>query len=450
MRFLVLVSLLTLVGCASSVVIDNEAVEPSTASTSYSIQNIYGKRGDTGTSLVLAFSGGGTRAAALAYGVLETLRDTQYLREGQTRRLLDDVKVISSVSGGSFTAAYYGLYGDKIFDDFKQRVLYQDLESKITNRLLSFGHMFSNNSRGDATVDIYREYIFGNNTFEHMRRQSAPLILINASDLSSGARISFVQEFFSLLCSDIDSFLIARAVAASAAVPLIFEPVVVQNFDSCDPRSSLSRLEGPDINSDDSQIQLALRSIRRLAIEKQTYEYLHLVDGGITDNLGLRSIYEMVELYGGITPFMRSMGRSSDTRSALIMVDASVEAGYGIGTVATEPGVEQAINAVTDIQLHRYNASTKSLMRDEFERWHTELSDSGNRVDSYFIDLSLARFSDQAQAAYLNSIPTRLSLTDEQVDALIHAGRELMRNSPEYQRLLQALGGTPQSKSYLN
>lgn len=441
MRFLVLVSLLILVGCASSVVIDNEAVEPSTASTSYSIQNIYGMRADTGTSLVLAFSGGGTRAAALAYGVLKELRDTQYLREGKTRRLLDDVKVISSVSGGSFTAAYYGLYGDTLFDDFKQRVLYQDLESKITNRVLSFGHMFSNNSRGEAIVDIYREYIFGNSTFENMRRQSAPLILINASDLSSGARISFVQEFFSLLCSDIDSFLVAKAVAASAAVPLIFEPVVVQNFDSCDIRSSLSRLEGPDINSDDGQIQLALRSFQRLAIEKQTYEYLHLVDGGITDNLGLRSIYEMVELYGGIIPFMRTMGRSSDTRSALIMVDASVDAGYGIGTVATEPRVEQAINAVTDIQLHRYNASTKALMRDEFERWHTELSSSGNRVDSYFVDLSLARISDQAQAAYLNNIPTRLSLTDEQVDALIDAGRDLMRNSPEYQRLLQALGG---------
>lgn len=441
MRFLVLVSLLILVGCASSVVIDNEAVEPSTASTSYSIQNIYGMRADTGTSLVLAFSGGGTRAAALAYGVLKELRDTQYLREGKTRRLLDDVKVISSVSGGSFTAAYYGLYGDTLFDDFKQRVLYQDLESKITNRVLSFGHMFSNNSRGEAIVDIYREYIFGNSTFENMRRQSAPLILINASDLSSGARISFVQEFFSLLCSDIDSFLVAKAVAASAAVPIIFEPVVVQNFDSCDIRSSLSRLEGPDINSDDGQIQLALSSIQRLAIEKQTYEYLHLVDGGITDNLGLRSIYEMVELYGGIIPFMRSMGRSSDTRSALIMVDASVDAGYGIGTVATEPRVEQAINAVTDIQLHRYNASTKALMRDEFERWHTELSSSGNRVDSYFVDLSLARISDQAQAAYLNNIPTRLSLTDEQVDALIDAGRDLMRNSPEYQRLLQALGG---------
>ncbi|MGZ3591727.1 MAG: hypothetical protein ACXU99_13805 [Thermodesulfobacteriota bacterium] len=55
--------------------------------------------------LYLTFSGGGTRAAALSYGVLEEFRKTEVVIDGRKRRLLDEVDGISSVSGGSFTAA---------------------------------------------------------------------------------------------------------------------------------------------------------------------------------------------------------------------------------------------------------------------------------------------------------------------------------------------------------
>ena len=67
--------------------------------------------------LAVAFSGGGTRAAAFSYGVLEKLRDTWLVINGEETRLLDEIDVISSVSGGSFTAAYYGLYGDRMIED---------------------------------------------------------------------------------------------------------------------------------------------------------------------------------------------------------------------------------------------------------------------------------------------------------------------------------------------
>src|SRR4051794_26574425 len=60
---------------------------------------------------VLAISGGGTRAAALGYGVMEELRRTVVTIHGEKRRLLDEVDVISAVSGGSLPATYYGLRG---------------------------------------------------------------------------------------------------------------------------------------------------------------------------------------------------------------------------------------------------------------------------------------------------------------------------------------------------
>ena len=84
----------------------------------------------------LTFSEGGTRAAAFAYGVLEELKKTMVLIDGKERRLLDEVDVISAVSGGSFTAGYYGLFGEGFFQDFEQRFLKKDIQGALAARVL--------------------------------------------------------------------------------------------------------------------------------------------------------------------------------------------------------------------------------------------------------------------------------------------------------------------------
>ena len=84
---------------------------------------------------VLTFSGGGTRAAAMSYGILEALNKVDIPQTEQTKSgnpghtLLDEIDMISSVSGGSFTAAYYGLHGKKAFEDYKERFLYRNVQS---------------------------------------------------------------------------------------------------------------------------------------------------------------------------------------------------------------------------------------------------------------------------------------------------------------------------------
>jgi NTE family protein len=78
--------------------------------------------------MVLAISGGGTRAAALGYGVLEELRRTEVIVNGVKRRLLDEVDMISAVSGGTFPATYYALRGEKTFEEFEAQVLSRNFE----------------------------------------------------------------------------------------------------------------------------------------------------------------------------------------------------------------------------------------------------------------------------------------------------------------------------------
>jgi two-component system response regulator DesR len=69
--------------------------------------------------------------------VLEALRDVKVVNpEGDSFRLLDEVGVIAGVSGGSFTALAYGLYGDELFGQYEQRFLKRDVEGELLGRLV--------------------------------------------------------------------------------------------------------------------------------------------------------------------------------------------------------------------------------------------------------------------------------------------------------------------------
>ena len=78
----------------------NREIHDADVERDYIFQNRMPKSNAQETFVVLVFSGGGTRSAAFAYGVLEKLRDTPITINGRSRRLLDEVDVISSVSGG--------------------------------------------------------------------------------------------------------------------------------------------------------------------------------------------------------------------------------------------------------------------------------------------------------------------------------------------------------------
>jgi len=155
-----------------------------TAGYRYSSQSS-SKEGSDHTIVSLAFSGGGTRAAAFAYGVLEELADTQVTIDGQSHRLLDEVDSVGGVSGGSFTAAYFALNGDGIFQDFESRFLKYDIEGDLILKLInpwSWGRLLSPYySRSDLAVDYYNEQIFDGATFGALEAGDGPLLRINAT-----------------------------------------------------------------------------------------------------------------------------------------------------------------------------------------------------------------------------------------------------------------------------
>jgi len=434
---------LLLCGCASYGVVDNQPKVDTGIEDSYAILSQRHGQGANDISLIVAFSGGGTRAAALAYGVLQELRDTEVTVDGGSRRLLDEVDVISSVSGGSFTAAYYGLYGDRIFEDFESAFLRRDVEGQLIRGVLNPAEWFSQAGRTEMAVRYYEDAVFHGATFADMKRQGGPLVLINASDLGYGVRFSFTQEYFNLLCSDIASFPVARAVTASSAVPVVFNPVVVRNYRECKhgkPDWLVAAERRAEGDPDMSEVVRGLESYFR----PDNRDYVHFVDGGITDNLGLRAIYEVIEIAGGPAVILQKRVRSAPRRMMLISVNASTDPEPEMDASNRQPSLMETVNAMSDVQLHRYNAATLQLMKQSAERWARELSTPKRRVTPYLMEVSFRGIQEAERRRFFNRVPTSFKLSDEQVDQLIQAGREILRNNPEYRRLVADLGGRAQ------
>ena len=425
-----------LAGCATYGRIDNQPLTSAAArQPGYGMSEAAsaGRRDDI--TLVLAFSGGGSRAAALAYGVLLELRDTRIGANGD-RRLLDEVDAISAVSGGSFTAAYYGLHGDDTFRDFESGFLRRDLTSDVLHRILSPRRWFTPEGRSVAASTLYDGTIFKGATFADLQRRNGPLIVINASDLEGGIRFAFLQEFFDLLCSDLRSYPLADAVAASSAVPVLFEPVVLQNNSGC------AAPHLPQPAEDSPQLQQVVKGLRGYA-DKQQRHYVHLADGGLTDNLGLRAFQETIDLAGGLRPFLRKIGREPNGHVVVVSVDASGKAAEGLGLERRAPSMLRAVDIMSDVQLHRYNAATLEQMQDSLQRWAKDVSTPERKVQPRLVTVALRDVVDESERQRLSRISTNFDLEGGQVDALVAAGRALLRANPEFRGLLDALGGKP-------
>jgi NTE family protein len=439
-RALILSFALVCCACATYGVVQNEPLLPGEANPGYTLADfakVLDQRSDELT-MGVAFSGGGTRAAALAYGVMQELRDTRVQLNGRETSLLDAISFMSSVSGGSFTSAYYGLYGDRLFADFEERFLRRDIEGALLRGFFDPLRWFSSHGRTEMAVAYYQQTLFGDATFSNLLRKGAPLILINASDLSTGARFSFVQEYFNLLCSDLTTFPLARAVTASSAVPVVFDPVVVENFGGCS--KGLPPWLAAAQKRDNDSLDVRMVEQTDLAFEnKVTYKYAQFVDGGITDNLGLRAVLDTIDLAGGAKQYERDLGITTARRIAIISVNASADTPQGIGATREAPGIEKTMNAVTNIQIHRYNVDTLQQTQQALERWARSLSTSERPVTSYFIRLSFDDVAEEPLRRFLNEIPTTFALSDDQVDRLIATGRELLRNNPDFRRLLTSL-----------
>lgn len=408
--------------------------------------------------VALAFSGGGTRAAALSYGVLKKLEATAIHNGSST--LLDDVDVISSVSGGSFTSAYYGLFGDRIFTDFKDKFLYRDIEHELLGKLFNpvnwFRLMSPDFNRIDLAVELYNQTVFDKKTYQDLiNRGRQPFIAINATNLTTGSQFTFTQPTFDILGSDLSTLPVARAVASSSAFPFLLSPVSFKNYPASrgfelnkDIRNGLK----DEYNGPNPRRYLWAYNQSLYHADKAEHPYLHLMDGGLSDNIGVRYIADNFNHSSGFL-YQR---KTAIKELVVIVVNARtqppehldedesppnlIDVAYKTATVSMDNYSFETIQMISDILNISRRAAEEILHCQAVIDQHCssgyQLPKMGHQYHVTVVEINFLNVKDPQERQRLLSLPTSFSLTRPQVDELISVGGELLEQSKAFNDLV--------------
>jgi predicted acylesterase/phospholipase RssA len=414
--------------------------------------------------VLLAFSGGGTRAAAFSFGLMEELRQVEYTaKDGAKRRLLDDVEIISSVSGGSFTSAYYALFPERFFNDFPDRFLYRNIQGGLLWRMFNpynwFRLVSADFSRIDMADEYYSKTVFEGKTFADLLtkpKASVPFLVLNATDISIAHRFEFTQDQFDFLCSDLSGISVSRAVAASSDFPLAFAPLTLDIYkESCGPLPEWIGLAMDPKNNPKRRVAEASSAQSYRDLDRL---YAHLLDGGLSDNLGLRGPFQAVTTNDSPWSILRYANLDKLGRLMVIAANAKTTKQRNWDEKSSPPGITAVLDMALNGPMDDVSFDSIEVSDGHFKQMQqlARTVDSCNKVltancpsaspiynpittDFTFSELSFDDIPDPHLRRCLQEMPTSFSLPAKTVDLLRMAARYLLMNSGDFVEGMQRL-----------
>lgn len=408
--------------------------------------------GVDGDAIAFAFSGGGARAASFSLGALQQLRD---MKDTGGKPLIDRVALVTSVSGGSITAAWFGQYGVAGLDSLRPSVLDKDWQSKLNTSWMwpdNWQRLMQGGLNGPDKLSNWLDAeVFHNARMRDMT--SRPRIIINAADLYTGTPFAFASPWFDAICSDLGSVRVADAVAASMSVPIAFRPVVVKSYakDCLTPLAPWVHTAETD-RSSPTLLRETARSFRFFRDEKRM-QYLHLADGGVADNFGVSSIVTLRA--AAQTPYGPFSARDAVKvrRLTFIIVNAERNPEGDWALKESGPDGPQLIEAALGIAVNSPKRAAADAFAGTLERWQRETiawrcaltpaaaaelgANPGWKCDDVDFHLDMISFGDLADARFadLGKAATAVSLPKETIDNLIAGGRQAIAQNPEILKL---------------
>ena len=401
-----------------------------------------------GDVIALALSGGGARAASFSLGVLQQLRDT---RDSNGGRLIDRVALVTAVSGGAITAAWYGQHGAEGLDGLRAAALDKDWQSQLHTTWVSpqnWERLMQGGLNGPDKLSTWLDKeVFNGAKMRDIKAR--PRIVINATDLYSGAPFAFEAPWFDAICSDLDAVRLSDAVAASMAVPVAFRPIVVRTYGRECPHALAPWVAAAEANRAAPMLLRETARSFRFFRDSQRMDYIHLTDGGVADNFGVSSIVTLRAASG--TPHGPFTARDAVKlkRFTFFIVNAERNAEGDWPKRESGPDGPQLVEALLGVSVNAPKRAAADAFAGEMERWERDViawrcsltperaaalgapenwkcMDVDFRLDMIsFADASDERFRDLGKAA------TAVSLPKETIDSLIAGGREAIARNPE-------------------
>jgi len=450
-------------GCASLTVVDttplppDKLAPPGSARISeggYRLASLANAEGAPDMLILVGMSGGGKRSAAFAYGALKGMRDLPVPTPAGQRPFLGEIDAIAGVSGGSFPAAYYGLYREAAFGKFEEDFLYQDTESYIYGiYLLPWNWTWLADptvGTNDFMERVYDRTMFHGATYADLQKRGRPLIAVDATDLSYGTPFLFTQETFDLICSDLDVFPVARAVAASNGFPGLFSPVTLTNRAAqCGGRKPawLAQLTPAERADPLSRIGVQAIAAERYLDARQT-AYVHLVDGGVSDNLALRAGGSAMEEVSQSTSALARARLVNLRRVLILSVDGQGAQDTSVARRQSVGGIMSLFGLVSGGQIDRYNFETLTTVVQQLNEFTAALKKARcakapvidgapcDDVKGALVHISLTGMDPGPEKDRLLAIPTGLTIAREDVDLLVAAGQSAVLNSGQLRQFI--------------
>ena len=407
--------------------------------------------------VILAFSGGGTRAAAFSFGLMEELRQVEYTKaDGSKRKFLSDVEIISSVSGGSFTASYYALFPENFFSDFPERFLYRNIEGGLILRMFNpynwFRLLSPDFSRIDMADEYYSKTIFAERTFADLFAQpkgSVPFLVLNATDISINHRFEFTQDQFDLLCSDLSGVHVSRAVAASSNFPVAFAPLTLNNYkEYCGPLPQWIALA---VEQDKNPKRRIAEAMAAKSYRDPERRYVHLLDGGLSDNLGLRGPFQAVTTTDSPWSILRLSNVEELSRLMVIAANAKTTKQRSWDTTSDPPDIGAVLDVVTSGPMDDVSFDSLEMIDGHFtqmKQLSKTIGSCNKRIadkcpgvpqiynplttDFTFSELTFDDIPDPRLRVCLQELPTSFSLPKQTVNLLREAAAYLLMNSKDF------------------
>ncbi len=410
--------------------------------------------------VVAHFSGGGSRAATFAHAVLSELDAAPFVWRGRETSLAREVDMVTGVSGGSVAAAHLALHGAREhLARFPVDFLEVDFQTRLVGAALSPAYLHRATSpwygRGNLLAEELDTALFNGTTFGQLARlDSRPYLIVGATDLSTGAEFNFTSDRMALLCSSIDHVPLAVAVASSSAVPVLFSPLTLQNHSEGCVRRPSTGPGGVAAVGDTARVRMVKGESESMASGQR--RFIHLVDGGVSDNLGTRRLTDYVAKAGGIGAVMamlgvgQAQGAPVPRRIVLISVNSESSAGLPIDTRGEVPGTMDVLNAMIYGGLGRFSKETSLVFGDAVEQWRKELRSDPRwaaeaQADIFSIEIKLTDLDDAELRRQVLEIPTAFRIAETDRTLLRRAARRSLDRSAEFRRFLQSVPSSPRS-----
>jgi NTE family protein len=446
---------LLLVAAACSYPVRNEAI-PAGKHDEYKWVSL---PADDDTLIVVTASGGGTRAATLAMSVLQAM---DQMRDASGGSLANRIDVVSSVSGGSVTAGYFALRGVDGLPALESRFLTRDgMAPLIAGVLNPVGlAMLSTPSkeRIDLLIDYFDRQLFAGATFHDLvRRNRRPYLILNAADMVEGTPFPFTQYTMDLLCSDLTSMKLATAVAASAAFPVALSPVTLKNYRPCTTKPRPGWIEQAQKTSWYSNPPRVAWGRTAEAYATGRKAYVHLLDGGIADNLGVAEPYRLLTT-DDVTPnFKSEISRGRVKKIVFVMVNARSFQTSRLDTSQATPGMLDMALASVSASIDRATFSAAERIRGLLIRDLEAAADQLQQLaptsaahfreaarNTFFLTVDFDAIDNPDCRRKFHGIGTNWSLGRAEINALKAVGGALLmkndQNDGAVGKMLQAVG----------